>query len=175
MKTLSLLLLICAGALTVAPVGAATTGYPNGNGWQAVEEDLVEVHQRLDAIDQTTIDTNERVHDIQLDLDETNDYAATPVLVPPTDGRVSCGIANVSSVNSVRVTISIYDFFGTENFGPVETTLLPLTNVRSAPFLNDDRASHCVVTVIDGRARDIRISLMAYDSDDNLVTAVNGQ
>ena len=47
----------------------------------------------------------------------------TPLLDPPSGGRVSCGIANISRTDSVEVTFSIYAFDGTETFGPIPVRL----------------------------------------------------
>ena len=99
----------------------------------------------------------------------------TPLLDPPSGGRVSCGIANISRTESVEVTFSIYAFDGTETFGPITVTLQPLNNIRSAPFVGDDRTSHCVVTIPNSDKRDVRVSLMAYDSLDDVTAVVAGE
>ena len=99
----------------------------------------------------------------------------TPLLDPPSGGRVSCGIANISRTDSVEVTFSIYAFDGTETFGPITVTLQPLNNIRSAPFVGDDRTSHCVVTIPNSDKRDVRVSLMAYDSLDDVTAVVAGE
>ena len=99
----------------------------------------------------------------------------TPLLDPPSGGRVSCGIANISRTDSVEVTFSIYAFDGTETFGPITVTLQPLNNIRSAPFVGDDRTSHCVVTIPNSDKRDVRLSLMAYDSLDDVTAVVAGE
>ena len=108
-------------------------------------------------------------------LAHADSVIGTPLLDPPNGGRVSCGVANISSVDTIEVTFAIYDFSGTENFGPITLSLLPLNNIRSAPFDGDDRTSHCIVTVRNRDSRDIRVSLLAYDANDDIVAAVSGQ
>jgi hypothetical protein len=108
-------------------------------------------------------------------LAHADSVIGTPLLDPPNGGRVSCGIVNTSSVDTIEVTFAIYDFAGTENFGPITLSLLPLNNIRSAPFDGDDRTSHCIVTVRNRDSRDIRVTLMAYDGNDAVVAAVSGQ
>lgn len=108
-------------------------------------------------------------------LAHADSVIGTPLLDPPNGGRVSCGIANISIVDTIEVTFAIYDFAGTENFGPITLNLAPLNNIRSAPFDGDDRTSHCLVTIRNRDSRDIRVSLMAYDGNDDIVAAVGGQ
>jgi hypothetical protein len=108
-------------------------------------------------------------------LAQAGPIIATPLLDPPSGGRVSCGVANVSNKKNIRVTITVYDFNGNDNFGPATIPLLPLRNTQTAPFTNDDRQSHCIVEVIEGGKKNVRVSLMALDSSGNVVAAVNGQ
>ena len=97
---------------------------------------------------------------------------ATPSLDPPSGGGLRCVISNASDKKPIEVEWVVYDHSGASVFGPVNLTLNPLENTENANLVVAQAA--CVVKVLKGGSKNLRVALYAEDSSGIIVAAVSG-
>jgi hypothetical protein len=99
--------------------------------------------------------------------------AAGP-LVAPDDGSVACGVANVSATRSVEYTVTIRASSGGAVHGPFVDDIGPLQNTRwQPPFLGGQL--HCIVEVANKDTKNLRVTFMTLNANDETVAAIPGQ
>lgn len=105
---------------------------------------------------------------------EAGPKIVTPYLLPPSDGHLRCGVTNVSDKKEVQVELTIYEFNGgvAAGGGPHPLTLAP--NTSTSRIVGDDNARVCVVEVVKGGKKNVRVSAAAEDADLKPLAAVNG-
>jgi hypothetical protein len=96
----------------------------------------------------------------------------TPAVRPPAGGSVRCTAANASATQTVRYSRTIYEFDGA--VADTATQSLPPNNNRTTAAIPVTQG-HCVVEVIKGGKRNVRVSLLILDSGGNVVAVVAGQ
>ncbi len=97
----------------------------------------------------------------------------TPPLSPLADGRLLCQFANASNKKEVQVRIYWYDLFGNTTVAPAQVSLGP--NESAAYSSGNDQVRLCVIEVIKGGKKNVRVSLTAIDANDIPLAAVGGQ
>jgi hypothetical protein len=96
----------------------------------------------------------------------------TPPLRPPAGGSVQCLVANASATKTVEYTATIYNFDGLVK-ASTSTTLEPNRNLTT--IAGTITQGHCVVEVLRGGKKNVRVSLEMSDAGDNVLAAVPGQ
>ncbi len=99
--------------------------------------------------------------------------AAGP-LVAPDDGKVSCGVANVSATKTVEYTVALHGSSGSAVHGPFTHTLQPLTNNHWIPSFTGGQL-HCIVEITKGSKKHFRLSAMTLNANGETIAAVPGQ
>ncbi len=97
---------------------------------------------------------------------------ATPGISAPAAGFLECRVANVSDSDSIQVAFKIYTVTGSVTVN-ASGTILPHHSFGSGT--TTITASHCEVEVVKGGKKKARVSLTAFNSAGNIVTAVVGQ
>ena len=67
----------------------------------------------------------------------------------------------------------LYGWEGDPEWGPATTVLAPLRNTQTGSFVQVQAA--CVARVLQGSKGNLRVSLVALDSNGNIVAAVEGR
>ena len=86
----------------------------------------------------------------------------TPRLVPLSDGSLVCGVVNTSDSKSLAFSVSVLGATGALVAGPLFTGLDPLESTELQAV--HDGARHCVVRLITGNPKDLRVSLSVLDA-----------
>ncbi len=96
----------------------------------------------------------------------------TPSLFPKADGFVSCRVNNASASKTIDIEVSIYDLNGNITEGPNAASLPPDRNFVINSSDNDAR--QCVVEVMKGGKKNVRVSLSILDASAQTIAAVSG-
>lgn len=104
-----------------------------------------------------------------------SDAAAGPRIVtsrltPPPDGSLVCAALNASTRKEVQVSIVIYTFDGEVASGPYAVAIPP--NQSVAYPTSNDNARHCVVDVLKGGKKNVRVTVEARDVSGTLIAAL---
>jgi hypothetical protein len=96
---------------------------------------------------------------------------ATPALAPSGGGWLNCLLFNSSEKKTLEVQFELHDHTGAVLYSAGAVTLNPLQNVSSTGVV---KQAACVVRVLKGGSKTLRVSLQAVDSGGNIVAAVSG-
>jgi hypothetical protein len=99
----------------------------------------------------------------------------TPGLDAPNDGSLGCRVVNGDLNRPIQFVRRIFGFAGNVVFNPsaVASTLQP--GASSISFSTDNDAKYCIVEVISGPRKTVRVTLVIRDASGEEIVAVEGR
>jgi hypothetical protein len=96
----------------------------------------------------------------------------TPGLTPPTGGNIICRVTNLGD-NPVEFATQVYAFDGSVLTNNQSTTLQ--AKQSNGVGSSDSSARYCIITLLKGKKKDVRVNVEARDSSGATTATLEGR